>query len=185
MRASRLHAMKLSYSSSHAFPRSGISSIAYLAKPPSRQSHPRPVPHQRMGSPTSVRFPFSNRCRAFGVRSIHPPIQNRRFRGPPLIRSRRRNRRPRMLTLMIPPSPLAMTSTRLSRTKVMVGSWFMLDMDPDFWDLRYTISAILLFCTGAYHAVSIPKMVRYLSSTLARAPNFFFEYTRHMMRGVP
>jgi hypothetical protein len=77
-----------------------------------------------MGPPTSVRMHFSNRCRASGVRSIHPPIrlpqrhlaENMRFRGP-LIRLRQRNRRLQMLSLLILQSPLAMTSTRLSKTR--------------------------------------------------------------------
>jgi len=108
-----------------------------------------------MGTPTSVRMHFSNRCRASGVRSVHPPIrppqrqsaENIRFRGPPLIRLRRRNRRPQMLTLPILQSPLAMMSTRLSKTKTWLETGLCYtDGPPKLFEI-YTLynPAILLY----------------------------------------
>jgi hypothetical protein len=117
-----------------------------------------------MGSLTSIRMHFSNRCRGSGMRSVPPRIrlpqrrlaaENIRFQGPPLIRLRRRNWRPQMLTLLITRSPLAMTSTRLSKTKRR--GWklvFVAQTDYLKHFEIYTLynPAILLFCTCSYHA---------------------------------
>jgi len=99
--------------------------------------------------PPSVRMHFSNRCRASGVRSVHPPIrlpqrrlaENIRFRGPPLIRSRRRNRRLQMPTLLILQSPLAMTSTRLLKANTWLGTGLCYIADHLNFSrfIRYTI----------------------------------------------
>jgi hypothetical protein len=108
-----------------------------------------------MGPPTPVRMLFSNRCRASWVQSIRPPIrlpqrqlaENIRFRGPPLIRLRRRDRRPQMLTLLILQSPLAMTSTRLSKAETWLETGLCrTDRPPGLFEI-YTLDNLQFSCS--------------------------------------
>ena len=135
-----------------------------------------------MGLPISVRMHFSNRCRASGVRLAHPPIrlrqrqsaENIRFRGPPLIRLRRRNSRRLILR-----SPLAMTPTPLPKIRTWLETGLCYTDRFHLRFIRYTI--LQSSCSvPARIARSIPKMVRYLSLfACIRKKNF--THTQRMM----
>jgi hypothetical protein len=109
-----------------------------------------------MGPPTSVRMHFSNRCRASGPAIRLPQRQlaeNIRFRGPPLIRLRQRNRCPQVLSLLILQSPLAMTSTRLSETETWLEtSLCYTDRPPKPFDtiLQFSCSVPARITRGAF-----------------------------------
>ena len=143
-----------------------------------------------MGLPTSVKIHFSNRCRTSGVRSIHPPFwppqrqaaENLRFRGLPLIRLRRRNRRPHMLPVPMPPL-LAMMLARLSKVETWLeaGLWYKTVWTFEIYDIQSynpTVPYQLASCGKCFENDQISSRT-HAQRMMDDAMNAAYSLTRH------